>query len=36
MVSLPAFITYQYFIQLQLLAQNIVYINMLNIINFPD
>ena len=36
MVSLPAFITYQYFTQLQLPAQDIVYINMLNIINFPD
>ncbi|ORF40453.1 hypothetical protein BGI12_01625 [Snodgrassella alvi] len=36
MVSLPAFITYQYFTQLQLPAQNIVYINMLDIINFPN
>ncbi|PCL20706.1 hypothetical protein CPT77_06105, partial [Snodgrassella alvi] len=30
MVSLPAFITYQYFTQLQLPAQDIVYINMLH------
>ncbi|AHN27766.1 hypothetical protein SALWKB2_0384 [Snodgrassella alvi wkB2] len=27
---------YQYFTQLPLPAQNIIYINMLNIINFPN